>query len=143
MRQLLGGPRHTMRQLNSALDDALAGFDFVDKPEDNGLVIDENPRKVNKGSPIKLKLNVAKSASVQDSSKKRKLTISSRATLEDMRMTKAHQVCKQIRMNLSTKLGYQTFRFHLEGKKIHNLWPFKNRWRNSSRFVNECHTGGM
>jgi hypothetical protein len=101
-----------MRQLNSALDDALAGFDFVDKPEDNGLVIDESPRKVtSKGSPIKLKLNVAKSASVQESNKKRKLTTSSRATLEDMRMTKAHQVTGSImsgfQIQIASRIGNQ------------------------------------
>ena len=92
VRQLLGGPRHTMRQLNNALDDALAGFNFDENKED-GLVIDENPRKA-KSSPIKLKLNVAKSAASNnsDSAKKRKITQTSRATLEDMRMTKAHQV---------------------------------------------------
>jgi hypothetical protein len=38
VRQLLGGPRHTMRQLNNALDDALAGFNFDENKED-GLVI--------------------------------------------------------------------------------------------------------
>ena len=92
MRQLLGGPRHAMRQLNNALDDALAGFG-VDNNVDNddGLVIDENPRKM-KASPIKLKLNVAKS----DSKQKRKVTSTSRATIEDMRMTKAHQVYKNL-----------------------------------------------
>jgi hypothetical protein len=81
-----------MRQLNNALDDALAGFDDSAKNEDEDeeLVIDENPRKnVKSSSPIKLKLNVAANS---DSKPKRKLVSSSRATMEDMRMTKAHQV---------------------------------------------------
>ena len=90
VRQLLGGPRHTMRQLNNALDDALAGFDDSAKNEDEELVIDENPRKNAKSSsPIKLTLNVATKS---DAKPKRKLVSDSRATMEDMRMTKAHQV---------------------------------------------------
>lgn len=85
-----------MRQLNNALNDALAGFDededddvMKDEEEENGqdLIIDESPRNKRKGaysrsSPIKLKLNVAKSDA--------KIKTSSR--LEDLKMTKAHQV---------------------------------------------------
>ena len=96
MRQLLGNERHTMRQLNNALNDALAGFDddedddvMKDEEEENGqdLIIDESPRNKRKGassrsSSIKLKLNVAKSDA--------KIKTSSR--LEDLKMTKAHQV---------------------------------------------------
>jgi hypothetical protein len=104
VRQLLGDQRHTMRQLNNALDDALAGFDFVEEEDD--LVIDETPRKVAaavRSSPIKLKLNVAKQGA-EAKAKAQKAAVASRATLEDLKMTKAHQVCWPVRESASCRI---------------------------------------
>jgi hypothetical protein len=89
-----------MRQLNNALGDVLAGFDddVVNTGEENevDLVIDESPRNSrktlsSKTSPIKLKLNVA-TPEVDSKSKPKALTSTPRATLEDLKMTKVHQV---------------------------------------------------
>ena len=127
MRLLLGGPRHTMRQLNNALDDALAGFDDSAKTEDDvdeGLVIDENPRKnVKSSSPIKLKLNVP-----GESKPKRKLVSSSRATMEDMRMTKAHQVWRERNILFRPSIGYgrlsKTFNISKHIVNFKHFWTY-------------------
>lgn len=89
-----------MRQLNNALGDVLAGFDDEDvnagEENEEELVIDESPRNSRKAlssktSPIKLKLNVA-TPEVDSKSKPKTLTSTPRATLEDLKMTKVHQV---------------------------------------------------
>ena len=85
-----------MRQLNNALGDVLAGFDEdVNNGEENeeDLVIDESPRKSlkTKNSPIKLKLNVA-APEVDSKSKTKALSSTPRAVMEDLKMTKVHQV---------------------------------------------------
>ncbi len=109
MRQLLGNERITMRQLNNALGDVLAGFDDEDddvKDEENEeeLIIDESPRNPRKGnaskaSAIKLKLNVAKSGN-EKKTKPKAAVPTSRSTLEDLKMTKAHQVFLQFFIEL-------------------------------------------
>ncbi len=111
MRQLLGNERITMRQLNNALGDVLAGFDDEDddvKDEENEeeLIIDESPRNPRKGnaskaSAIKLKLNVAKSGN-EKKTKPKAAVPTSRSTLEDLKMTKAHQVFLQFTRGLFT-----------------------------------------
>ena len=74
--------KNTMKELNSELSDALAGFsDFDEKNED--LVIDEDSSK----KPIKLKLKMFGKQSGNSQSKEQRRP----RTSNDERMTKVHQ----------------------------------------------------
>jgi len=97
-----------MRQLNNALGDVLAGFDDDDdvnagEENEEDLVIDESPRNTRKAlsskkSPIKLKLNVA-TPEVDSKSKPKAFASTPKAPLEDLKMTKVHQVNPSLTLN--------------------------------------------